>query len=498
MALPDRDRTEVAARPTVERDLLGIFAEAKSLLDAGPRIVEAIAAALGWEAAAMWEVEDGGGHLRCIATWLAPDLEGSGFDVQTRQIRFARGVGLPGRVWESARPEWVTDVLEHPNFPRAELARAAGLHTGFALPIDSHDSVIGVIEAYTRETLEPDVMLLDSMGSLGVVIGQYVRRTAAEEGLRASEALKTAMLTSALDAVIAIDADGRILEFNPAAERTFGYTRDDALGREMAELIIPPSLRERHRRGLTRYRTTGQGVLLNRRSELRGMRADGSEFPIELTITRVGDGEPQTFAGFLRDISARKRSEESLLFLAEAGAILDSSLDLDTTLKNVARLCVPILGDGCMVDLIDEGGELRRTGSATADDSIQPVLEDLRRHRIDPAGPHPIARALRSGQTEIVQRFTDSLLQEIAEGDADYLAALRRWPAQAAVVAPLKARGKLLGAIALAAFDPERRFGQTEIALIEETAKRAAVAVDNARLYSERSALLEKLDERPR
>ena len=126
--------------------------------------------------------------------------------------------------------------------------------------------------------------------------------------LRESEARRAAILDTALDSVIAMDHEGRIVDFNPAAEQTFGYRRDEVIGRTLAETIIPPSLRESHRRGLARYLETGDGPVLGRRIELTGLRKDGTEFPVELAITRIA-GEPPTFVGFVRDISARKDLE---------------------------------------------------------------------------------------------------------------------------------------------------------------------------------------------
>jgi two-component system CheB/CheR fusion protein len=149
----------------------------------------------------------------------------------------------------------------------------------------------------------------------GAVVGSVLvfrdvtERRAAEKALRESEARKSAMVSSALDCIISIDHEGRILEFNPAAEQTFGYRRSQALGREMAELIIPPALRESHRRGLARHLKTGEASVLDRRLELTAARADGTEFAVELAITRPSRDEPPTFTGYLRDVSERRRTE---------------------------------------------------------------------------------------------------------------------------------------------------------------------------------------------
>jgi PAS domain S-box-containing protein len=128
-------------------------------------------------------------------------------------------------------------------------------------------------------------------------------------------------LNAALDCVILADASGRVLEFNPAAERTFGYTREEVLGRTLAELIVPPSLRDRHTLAFARFVETGDGRLFGRRLELTGMRSDGSEFPVELALSRV-ESEPLLICGALRDLSDAKRAESDLARLAAAQAAL--------------------------------------------------------------------------------------------------------------------------------------------------------------------------------
>jgi PAS domain S-box-containing protein len=109
-----------------------------------------------------------------------------------------------------------------------------------------------------------------------------------------------------------MDEHGCVVEFNPAAESTFGYVREEIIGLEMAELIVPERLRDMHREGLRRYLETGQPVVLNRRIEITGMRSDGSEFPVELAITRIPVPGRPMFTGYLRDITERKQAEQEL------------------------------------------------------------------------------------------------------------------------------------------------------------------------------------------
>jgi PAS domain S-box-containing protein len=171
---------------------------------------------------------------------------------------------------------------------------------------------VGAIEFFSRELRDPDEELLASMAVLGSQIGQYVSRLRAEQEVRESESRMRAMLESALDAVVTMDHRGAVLQWNHAAESTFGYSAEEALGREMAELIVPPSLRAAHRQGMARYLESGEPRVLDRRLELTAMRADGSEFPVELTITRISLPGPPVFTAYLRDITERVASEAEL------------------------------------------------------------------------------------------------------------------------------------------------------------------------------------------
>jgi PAS domain S-box-containing protein len=137
-------------------------------------------------------------------------------------------------------------------------------------------------------------------------------RKLAEEALRESERLKQAALEAALDCFISIDRDGRIVEFNPAAERTFGYRRCDVIGARMVDLIVPPKLRAAHARGFARYLATGRSRVLGKRLELSAVRASGEEFPVELVIVVSTAGKRVAFVAYLRDLTAQKRAEAEL------------------------------------------------------------------------------------------------------------------------------------------------------------------------------------------
>ena len=179
--------------------------------------------------------------------------------------------------------------------------------------IRHHDGDIWVIaqgKVERNEHREPT-------GWSGVILDVTERRRSGERN--------TSVLKAAMDAIISMDHHGHIIEWNPAAEKTFGYTREEAIGREMADLIIPPGLRSSHRAGLTKYLATGVGPVIGTRLEITAIRRSGEEFPVDLSITRIGDDNPPSFTGFLRDISDRKRSEEALrLSEARFRALFDS------------------------------------------------------------------------------------------------------------------------------------------------------------------------------
>ncbi|MDR3034909.1 MAG: PAS domain S-box protein, partial [Kitasatospora sp.] len=153
--------------------------------------------------------------------------------------------------------------------------------------------------------------------------------------LSVGEARHRAVLEAAIDGVISIDERGRVTYVNPAAERIFGYRAGEIAGRELAETLVPPSLRDAHRRGFARYLATGQTRILGRRIEISAMRADGSEFPAELTVTRADLAGAPAFVGYVRDITDRQRAREDL---EAARQRLKAVADEQAALRRVATL----------------------------------------------------------------------------------------------------------------------------------------------------------------
>src|SRR5207248_1994280 len=164
------------------------------------------------------------------------------------------------------------------------------------------------------------------------------------------EMLYRGILDNALDCIITMDADGRVVEFNPAAERTFGFTRAEAVGKELAELIIPARMREQHRRGLAHYLKTGEGPVIGKRIEIAGVRKDGSEILVELAITALKSDHAPVFTAYLRDITERVRNERRRLAQYTVASLLADSWTLEEASSAILQTITSI-GDWVMSSL---------------------------------------------------------------------------------------------------------------------------------------------------
>jgi PAS domain S-box-containing protein len=285
------------------------LAESDSMRDAIPRILGALGEALGCDLAYAWQPDPTGQKLEHVGAWPVPTpIQFADFAQLTRATVFGSGVGLPGRVWMEGKPAWLVDVTDDPNFPRAHAAAGVGLHTGFAFPAVLNDEVVFVFEIFAKETRARDEDVLSVLAHIGNQIGQFIARARANDAMKLSDARKGAIVQAALDCIVSMNAAGCITEFNPAAERIFGYRKDDVLGKDMASLLIPPLLRATHRRGLARYLAGSASRLMGKHVEFSALRADGTEFPIELTITRIDVSEGPMFTAFIRDTTDRQQA----------------------------------------------------------------------------------------------------------------------------------------------------------------------------------------------
>lgn len=164
---PDFVQQPAGQHAAIVQEIARALAVSESLVEAAPRMLAAVCEGLGWEFGALWEVVRPGVALRFVGSWPSPSTRFAEFADLSRSTVFARGVGLPGRVWSSGRSAWVRDVVADSNFPRAATAEQVGLHGAFALPILAGADVLGVMEFFSRDIRPPNAALLETMMAAG-------------------------------------------------------------------------------------------------------------------------------------------------------------------------------------------------------------------------------------------------------------------------------------------------------------------------------------------
>ena len=282
------------------------------------------------------------------------------------------------------------------------------------------------------------------------------------------------VLESMAEAFHTCDHEGRLLHINRAGRqqlRRIGVDAEALLGQVPWDAL--PALRG------TTFQTELERVQQQRVPTRFEIQAPFSRQWFEIHAYPTADG----IAGYVRDISARKRTEIASQFLADASAILASTLDLDTTLESIVRLAIQHLADGCAIRLLDERGTVQRTVLHSRDASKAALLREMERRypsRIGSVGG--VERAIRAARSTLVRRVTDRALIEVAM-DANHLDMLRGLDLHSLMYVPFVARGRVVGVITLASHTASRRFDDADLALAEDLAHRAALAVDNARLY---------------
>lgn len=300
-----------------------------------------------------------------------------------------------------------------------------------------------------------------------------------EDALRASEERFRSLIEKSSDLIALVDARGEIAYASPSTERVLGYTIEEYTGSNVFTIIHPD---DHEQVEITFAGAVGEPG----RSEpivCRLHRKAGDWRWIEGTITNLLD-EPSVGAlvANYRDVTERRRTEEAQRFLTEASALLAGSLDYETTLQQVTRLAVPQIADWCAVEMV-EGGAFRPVAVAHIDPAkVEMAHEVRRRYPPDAAETGGIPGVVRSRKPILVPDITDEMLVAGAR-DAAHLHAIRALGMRSVMIVALIAREAVLGTISLVTAESDRRYDETDLALAEELARRAAIAVDNARLY---------------
>lgn len=351
----------------------------------------------------------------------------------------------------------------------------------------------------------------DDEGRLTNFVGiqnDITERRRIEEVLRESEERFRATFEQAAVGAAQVGIDGRWLRVNRRLCEIVGYSEDELRARTFQEITHPDDLEE----DLELTRKMLAGELQTYTLEKRYIRKDGSGVWVNLTVSLVRDasGEPGYFIAVVEDISERKKAEEErdmllvreqlaraeavtarrrLALLAAAGPTLSASLDYEETLEGITRLVVPELADWCLLDIVEEDGRVNQLAFVHADPQKENLLRKLLEHRRfgerDPGG---VAEVLRTGRSLLFADVSDPILQDRAMS-AEQLEVLRELEPRSAMSVPLLARGRILGAITLVSSGPEPRYDEEDLLLAENLAYRCALAVDNARLYRDRSEI---------
>jgi PAS domain S-box-containing protein len=289
------------------------------------------------------------------------------------------------------------------------------------------------------------------------------------------------------DGVFVCDAENRIIEATDPLGTLLGYRAEELIGLAVSDLVDPADLASAP---LRRQQLERTGRLVSERV-LR--RRDGTPIPVEVASVQLGDGRVECI---VRDVTERIAVEQVERLLAEAGEVIGASLDMVETTRSIARLLVPRLADWCVIDLLDEAGELQVLEVHAADPEKEALLYEMQErfpHHVSSEN-HPVGRVLHSGEPLLLAEITPTLLERVVE-DPDHREMVRRLAPRSSMVVPLVAGGRILGVMTLSRTEPARSFGPRELSLAEELGRRAALAIEHARLYRQARQALRSRDE---
>jgi len=299
------------------------------------------------------------------------------------------------------------------------------------------------------------------------------------------------VVRSTRDAVLSKDLNGVITSWNPGAVRLYGYSEEEAIGSPIS-LLIPADRKNEEREILDRA-CRGEAI---ETYETERIRKDGARIDVSLTISPIEHPKRGIVGASViaRDITAERRRRHAQDFLVAATRGLDASLDFDRTARTIVQTAVPELAEFCVLDFIRRDGWVGDSVVGAVEPDAGALLEEIRRNTpLDPRCDHPVAQVLRAGRPMVWRDLTaPSVLEDIVQSD-EHRRLIEETRYQSAAVAPLVARGATLGAISFLHASTYLRYDAEDLRLLGELADRAAMALDNARLYEERDRIAQNL-----
>jgi len=480
-----------------QRELAARLIEGDSLEQVAPRFLEIVAGLLRWEAGAIWEVTGESEPLRLVTGWSAPALDARPLWRRSRELKFHRGTGLPGDAWDTGQIALAPDYRDYPTTaPRYEVSAELGLEAALAIPVPLGDpkDVLAVAEFHTLSFEAQSQELLGLLAGFADQLGTFIARRRAEAKSAEAERFRqhlAEVVRGTQDAVLSKDLDGIVTSWNPAAARLYGYTAEEAIGRHIS-FIVPPDHKDEEKVILERVM---RGERLDT-YETERIRADGARISVSLTVSPIRSPMRGLIGASVvaRDITAQVRRRRAQEFLVAASRLLDSSLDPEETARTIVSTAVPELAELCLIDFRRPDGWYGDSIVAGANPEMAARLEQIRRGQpLDPAGEHPVSQVLRLNQPMIWRDLkAPEVVDKVSQSD-DHLQLMRDAGYNSAAVVPLVARGRTLGALSFLHAHGDLRYDPGDLDFLSELGERAALALDNARLYRERDRVAKSL-----
>jgi PAS domain S-box-containing protein len=500
-----RVRLALERRIAAQRKILaqhaavGALAGATTAEAALPMVLEATAQALEWDLGIYWSLSAATGRLAPSACWSCGSSEADEFVAVSRGRTFGAGEGLPGLALASGESMWSRDVRRDPRFDGAPIGTVPGLRSALLVPVQGcRERPWGVLEYLSRRDEEPDDELYQTMKAVAFQICQFLARVENEKELRRAWAKADVERRNLRDAEerlrLAIEAgdvgtwdydpESRAVRADDRYRRLFGVGHDAPFTLDVIVRAIHPEDRQRVSEALERA--------FDARS--------GGEYTIEYRTTGIDDGRERwvsmrgrvmfdeharaaRFVGSGTDITNERRAMERLRFLAAASTTLSSSLDHRATLVELAQLAVPRLADWCLIEIVGDDGKIEQAANVHADAEKARLTVELRRRYPPEATPKAgVMHVLRKGQPLFAPAVTEELLAQAAS-DRAHLDLLRALGLRSGMVLPIKIRDGTVAVLSLFHGDSGRRYVADDLTFAEEVARRAGIAIENARLY---------------
>jgi PAS domain S-box-containing protein len=433
-----------------------------------------------------------------------PDMEQLLLELRRRYREEKRGSEGTAHVIATGEPELARDVTGQVAIDldegEVETYRRMAPRSYMIVPLVARGRTIGALTLLSlREGRHYNDSDLDFAQHLGRRFALAVDNARLYNETERSRGLLDTIFASAPIGLGFFDTDLVCVRVNEALAQINGMPPEENLGRPleelvgpMADLVLP----------LYRHALASGEPLVEQEVTGESLTEPGSihHWLVSVTPVRSSDGTILGVSSVVQDVTERREllereraARRRATFLARASELLESSLDYETTLRNVARIVVPEIVDWCGIHVIDDAGDLKLVAVAHADPEKEALAWQLdERYPTDPDAPTGASAVIRTGSTEVTTGVTEEML-EAAAVDAEHLEIIRGLGIREAIVAPLRARGRILGAVTFVGAESGRSFTRDDVDLVEELARRAGLSVDNARLYTERSAIAHTL-----